>query len=129
MLETSYKAKMHVIERKGTWVLTDLPKGHRVIGLKWIFKLKWDASGNVVKHKALLVAKGYSQEYGIDFNEIYAPVMRLEIVRILLALAAQNSWHVHHMNVKTAFLNGEIFEEVFVIQLEGFEKRGQEMKV
>lgn len=110
-------------------MLTDLPKGHKVIGLKWIFKLKRDASENVVKDKAHLVAKGYSQEYGVDFDEIYAPVTRLETVRMLLALAAMNFWQVHHMDVKTAFLNGEIFEEVYVMQPEGFERKGQESKV
>lgn len=123
------KVEMEAIERNETWVLTDLPKGHKVIGLKWIYKVKRDAIGSIVKNKARLVAKGYSQEYGIDFEEIYAPVTKLETVRILLALAAHNGWQVHHMDVKTAFLNGEILEEVYVMQPEGFEKRGQELKV
>lgn len=80
----------------------------------------------MIKYKARLVAKGYVQEHGIDFDEIYAPVTRLETVRLLLALAAKNEWEVHHLDVKTAFLNGEISEDVYVVQPEGFAKKGKE---
>lgn len=82
-----------------------------------------------MKHKARLVAKGYVQEKGVDFDEVFAPVTRLETVRLLLALAAKNSWEVHHLDVKTAFLNGVISEEVYVAQPEGFEKKGKEKQV
>jgi hypothetical protein len=68
--------------------LTDLPAGHRPVGLKWVYKLKKDASGMIVKHKARLVAKGYVQIAGIDFDEVFAPMARLDLVRLLLALAA-----------------------------------------
>lgn len=114
------------IEENKTWKLTELPRGQKVIGVKWIFKLKKDAEGNVVKHKARLVAKGYVQEHGVDFNEIFAPVTRLETVRLLLALAAKEEWEVHHLDVKIAFLNGEINEDVYVTQPEGFVKSGKE---
>ena len=99
------------IEANKTCTLTDLPAGHKPIGLKWVFKLKRDADGNVMKHKARLVAKGYVQKPGIDFDEVFAPVARLDSVRLLLAIAAQKKWEVHHMDVKTAFLNGELGEE------------------
>lgn len=102
--------EMESIERNKTWHLTELPKGHKAIGLKWIYKLKRDANGKINKYKARLVAKGYVQEQGVDFDEIFAPVTRIETVRLLLALAAWNSWRVHHLDVKTAFLNGEIHE-------------------
>lgn len=118
------ESEINSIERNGTWKLVELPVGQKVIGLKWIFKLKKDAAGNVTKHKARLVAKGYAQEYGVDYQEVFAPVTRLETVRLLLALAAKYSWEVHHMDVKTAFLNGEINEDVYVAQPEGFEKQG-----
>lgn len=121
--------EMKLIERNGTWVLTELPKNQKVIGLKWIYKLKKDAEGNIVKHKARLVAKGCSQEQGVDFEESFAPVTRLETVRLLLALAAQNSWEVHHLDVKTAFLDGEIKEEVYVAQPEGYVQKGKEHMV
>ncbi|KAL8100916.1 hypothetical protein AgCh_032969 [Apium graveolens] len=99
------------IEKNGTWKLTELPIGHKIIDLKWVYKLKKDVSGNVVRHNARLVAKGYVQEYGIDYDEVYAPVTRLETVRLLLALAVKNDWQVHHLDVKTVFLNGDINEE------------------
>lgn len=131
--ETEWKKAMEAeiksIEKNGTWVLTELPQGHKAIGLKWVYKLKKDTDGKIVKHKARLVAKGYVQKYGIDFEEVFAPVTRMETVRLLLALAAKNGWEVHHMDVKSAFLNGEIEEEVYVFQPEGFEKQGEEHKV
>jgi hypothetical protein len=103
-----------------TWRLADLPRGQRPIGLKWVYKLKKDAAGEVIKHKARLVAKGYVQQQGVDFDEVFAPVARIESVRLLLALAAQEGWLVHHMDVKSAFLNRELVEEVYVRQPPGF---------
>ncbi|KAL9265744.1 Retrovirus-related Pol polyprotein from transposon RE2-like protein, partial [Drosera capensis] len=84
-----------------------------------------DSDGRVIKHKARLVAKGYVQRQGIDFEEVFAPVAKLDTVRVVLALAANRSWEVHHMDVKSAFLNGELEEEVYVTQPEGFEVQGQ----
>ena len=120
------KQEINSIEANDTWKLTSLPPGQKIIGLKWIYKLKKDANGKVIRYKARLVAKGYVQEHGIDFDEVYAPVTRLETVRLLLALAAKNQWEVHHLDVKTTFLNGDITEDVYVAQPEGFERRGQE---
>jgi hypothetical protein len=117
------------IEENNTWKLTDLPASHRPIGLKWVYKLKKDANGVTVKHKARLVVKGYVQQTGIDFDEVFAPVARLDSVRLLLALAAQEGWMVHHMDVKSAFLNGELKEEVYVVQPPGYVKQGQEHRV
>jgi hypothetical protein len=94
-----------------------------------VYKLKKDAQGNVIKHKARLVAKGYVQKQGVDFDDVFAPVARLESVRVLLAMAAQERWIVHHMDVKSAFLNGELSEEVYVIQPPGFVQEGEEEKV
>ena len=109
--------------------MADLPKGHKAIDLKWVFKLKKDQHGEVTRHKARLVAKGYVQRYGVDYEEVFAPVTRLEIVRLLLALVAKHSWEVHHLDVKSAFLNGVILEEVYVSQPKGFVKEGMEHKV
>jgi hypothetical protein len=106
-----------------------LPNGQKPIGVKWVYKLKKDAHGSIVKHKARLVAKWYVQKEEIDFEEVFAPVAMLDSVRLLLALATQEGWKVHHMDVKSAFLNGELREEVYVSQPPGFAVKGQEHKV
>ena len=121
--------EMTSIEASGTWRLVEPPARTRPIGLKWVFKTKKDAAGIVTKHKARLVAKGYIQRQGIDFDEVFAPVARLESVRLLLAHAACQGWAVHHMDVKSAFLNGVLQEEVYVEQPPGFVLRGHENKV
>lgn len=123
------QVEIDTIERNNTWILADLPPGHRPIGLKWVYKVKKDPEGNVVKHKARLVAKGYIQRKGIDYDEVFAPVARLDTVRMLLALSTKENWDVHHLDVKSAFLNGELYEEVYVTQPEGFVKEGHEQKV
>jgi hypothetical protein len=120
---------MDSIESNNTWRLVPLPHGHRPIGLKWVYKTKRNTAGEVVKYKARLVAKGYVQQAGVDFDEVFAPVARLESVRLLIALSAQEGWSVHHMDVKSAFLNGELSEEVYVRQPPGFTVDGQEDKV
>ncbi|KAF0913864.1 hypothetical protein E2562_024939 [Oryza meyeriana var. granulata] len=95
----------------------------------WVYKVKKNAAGEVINHKVRLVAKGYVQQPGVDFDEVFAPVARIELVRLLLALAAQEGWSVHHMDVKSAFLNGELIEEVYVRQPPGFTVAGHEDKV
>ena len=85
-----------------------------------MFKLKKDPNGEVVKRKARLVAKGYVQRQDIGFEEVFAPIARLDTVRVILALTANQSWEVHHLDVKSAFLNGELEEEVYVTQPKGF---------
>nr|GEY76560.1 ribonuclease H-like domain, reverse transcriptase, RNA-dependent DNA polymerase [Tanacetum cinerariifolium] len=90
---------------------------------------KKDANGNIIKHKARLVAKGYIHEHGIDFEEVFAPIARMETIRLLLAIAANNKWEVHHLNVKSAFLPGDLKEEVYVTQPKRFTKREDNGKV
>lgn len=82
-----------------------------------------------MKYKARLVARGYVQKKGVDYDEVFAPVTRIETVRLLLAMAAKQGWQVHHLDLKSAFLNGELVEEVYVSQPVGFEKEGKEHKV
>ncbi|WVZ61915.1 hypothetical protein U9M48_011722 [Paspalum notatum var. saurae] len=123
------KEELRAIEENQTWTLTELPPGRRAIGLKWVFKVKKDEHGAVVRHKARLVVKGYAQRQGIDYDEVFAPVARMEAVRLLLALAAQEGWQVHHMDLKTAFLNGDLQVEVYVQQAPGFAQPEQEHKV
>ncbi|GJW63596.1 zinc finger, CCHC-type containing protein [Tanacetum coccineum] len=123
------RAEIDSIEKNQTWTLTRLPPNQKVIGLKWVFKLKRDASGTVTKHKARLVAKGCVQQQGVDFEDAFAPVARMESIRLILALAAKENWIVHHLDVKSAFLNGDLKEEVYVTQPTGFEVKGKEEMV
>ncbi|CAL1375783.1 unnamed protein product [Linum trigynum] len=122
-------AEISMIEKNKTWELVDQPEDKPVIGLKWIYKIKFNEDGTIQKYKARLVAKGYSQQPGIDFHETYAPVARMETIRTVLALAAQLELPVYQLDVKSAFLNGELEEEVYVEQPRGYEKKGEEDKV
>ncbi|GJR87521.1 putative ribonuclease H-like domain-containing protein, partial [Tanacetum coccineum] len=102
------------------WVLVDLPHGMKVIGTKWVYKNKRDERGVVVRNKARLVAQGYRQEEGIDYDEVFAPVARIEAIRLFLAFASFMGFIVYQMDVKSAFLYGTIDEEVYVSQPPGF---------
>ncbi|GKB51439.1 retrovirus-related pol polyprotein from transposon TNT 1-94, partial [Tanacetum coccineum] len=108
--------EINSIEKNGTWKLVNLPEGKKAIGLKWIFKTKLHLDGTIQRHKARLVARGYVQEQGIDFEETFSPVARFEPVRIILALAAMMRWMVFQFDVKSAFLNGELKEEGWQMQ-------------
>jgi hypothetical protein len=123
------KAEMDAVEKNHTRELADLSCGHRVITLKWVFKLKRDEVGAIIKHKARLVAQSFLQREGINFDDAFAPVARMESVRLLLALVAQEGWRVHHMDVKSAFLNGDLKEEVYVHQPPRFTILDKEGKV
>jgi len=127
--QAAMKEELRAVERNGTWELVSPRAGHRPISLKWVYKLKKDEKGDVIKHKARLVARGFVQQEGVDYEDVFAPVARIESVRLLLALAAQEGWTVHHMDVKSAFLNGELKEEVYVQQPPGFAIPGEESKV
>ncbi|KAL4297638.1 hypothetical protein GQ457_12G007010 [Hibiscus cannabinus] len=116
------------IEKNNTWELSELPKGHEAIGVKWIFKKKKNASGEVVRYKARLVVKGYKQKHGIDYDEVFASVARIETIRLIIALAAQKKWKIHQLDVKSAFLNGFLEEEVYIEQPIGYKVKGQENK-
>ncbi|KAD7478571.1 hypothetical protein E3N88_01707 [Mikania micrantha] len=120
--------EINSILKNDTWTLVDLPKGQKPIGVKWVYKTKLNKDGEIDKYKARLVVKGYKQKYGIDYQEVFAPVIRLETVRLVLALAAQYGWHVHQMDVKSAFLNGYLKEKVYIEQPEGYVKKGEEHK-
>ncbi|GJT27780.1 retrovirus-related pol polyprotein from transposon TNT 1-94 [Tanacetum coccineum] len=115
------KDEIHEFDRLEVWELVPRPIYVMVIALKWIYKVKLDEYGDVLKNKARLVAKGYHQEEGIDFEESFALVARIEAIRIFIANAATKNMIIYQMDVKTAFLNGDLQEEVFVSQLEGFE--------
>ena len=108
------------------WELVKLPKDERVVSSKWIFKCKIGATGNIDRYKARLVAQGYSQRPGVDYKETFSPVVRFESLRMIAALAAQTNLQLHQMDVKTAFLNGELKETVYMKQPEGYEEKAKE---
>ncbi|XP_056177389.1 uncharacterized mitochondrial protein AtMg00820-like [Syzygium oleosum] len=103
-------AEIKAIEKNGSWELTDPPKGQKTIGVKWVYKTKMNKNGEIEKYKARLVAKGYKQEFGVDYKEVFAPVARLDTIRLAIALAAQNSWFIYQLDVKSAFLHGDLQE-------------------
>ena len=112
--------ELYQIEKKYTWELVPRPKDKNVIGTKWVFKNKFNQDGQVIRNKDKLVCKGYDQVYGIDFEETYAPVARLEAIRMFLALSCHKNLKMYQMDVKYEFLNGKIEEEVYIEQPEGF---------
>lgn len=118
-----------MIRKYKTWELVERPKDRKVIGVRWVFRTKLNADGSINKHKARLVVKGYAQVFGVDYLDTFAPVARLETIGLVLAIAAQNGWEVFQLDVKSAFLNGLLQEEIFVEQPEGFVKKGHEDKV
>ncbi|KAJ9542161.1 hypothetical protein OSB04_028667 [Centaurea solstitialis] len=120
---TARQEELNQFERLGVWRLVPKPKNKTIIDLKWIFKNKKDEDGIVTRNKARLVAKGFKQQAGIDYDETFAPVARIEAIRIFLAYAAHKNFTVYQMDVKITFLNGELKEEVYVSQPEGFVDR------
>ena len=118
--------EMDSLHGNQVWDLVELPKERKIVGSKWVFKEKLGADGTTERYKARLVAQGFSQQYGLDYDETFSPVVRSESVRTLIALAARDNMYLHQLDVTTAFLNGTLREEVFMKQPEGFVKKGQE---
>ncbi|KAL2252267.1 UNVERIFIED_CONTAM: Retrovirus-related Pol polyprotein from transposon TNT 1-94 [Sesamum indicum] len=123
------KSEMDSIVSNGTWVLVDLPPGCTTIGCNSIFKRKLKPDGTIDKFKARLVDKGFKQKEGIDYFDTYSPVARLTTIRVLIAIASVYNLPIHQMDVKTAFLYGELEEEIYMEQPEGFVAHGNEHKV
>src|SRR4051812_7674177 len=121
--------EMDSILSNGTWELSERPYGCKPVGCKWVFKKKLKPDGTIEKYKARLVAKGYTQREGEDYFDTYSPVARLTTIRLLLSLAASYGLLVHQMDVKTALLNGELEEEIYMDQPDGFVVKGEERKV
>jgi hypothetical protein len=119
--EKAMKEEYEALMRNETWELSKLPNGQVLVGCHWVFRLKCDSKGKVVRYKARLVAKGFGQHKGLDYNETFAPVAKFTSIHTLLALAAANNWEVDQMDVKSAFLNRILKEEIFMDQPEGFE--------
>ena len=127
--QTAMDEEIKAIDRNNTWELVELPEGKQTIGVKWVFKKRLNAQGEVERYKARLVAKGYKQKAGVDYDEVFAPVVRMETIRLLISIAAQFKWSIFQMDVKSAFLNGVLEKEVYIEQPPGYIKIGDEKKV
>jgi hypothetical protein len=117
------------IEKNKTWELVPRPLNKNVIGAKWVFRNKMDEAGKITRNKARLVCKGYAQVEGIDYGETFAPVARMESIRLILAYASSKQIKVYQMDVKSAFLNGDLEEEVYMEQPDGFQVQEAEQYV
>ena len=114
------KSEMQSMYDNQVWTLIDPHEGLKTIGCKWVFKRKTDMDGNVYTFKARLVAKGFKQTHGIDYDETFSPVAMLKSIHILLAIAAYYDYEIWKMDVKTTFLNGNLIEDAYMTQPEGF---------
>lgn len=121
--------EINALVKNGTWTITKLPIGKRPVGCKWVFTIKHKADGSVERFKACLVAKGFTQSYGIDYQETFALVAKLNTIRVLFSLAATRDWPLHQLDVKNAFMNGDFEEEVYMDIPPGFENSSNQDKV
>ncbi|KAL6311476.1 hypothetical protein AAG906_012064 [Vitis piasezkii] len=112
--KTAVQEEIQALEKNGTWEISELPEGKRPVGCKWIFTVKHNPDGSINRFKARLVAKGFTQSYGIDYEETFAPLAKLNSIRVLLSVAVNLDWNLHQLDVKNAFLNGELEEEVYM---------------
>ena len=117
--------ELKALNENNTWTLVPLPPGERAIGCRWVFAVKTDHNGEVQRYKARLVAKGYSQRENVDFFETFAPVVRYESIRILLSIAPSENLEISKFDVKTAFLNGDLEEVIYMQQPRGFVDKQQ----
>ena len=119
-------AEVKSLADNDVWDLVPLPEGRKMVGSKWVYKVKTGQDGEIQRYKARLVAQGYTQKFGTDYDEPFCPVIRQESLRVLIALSVQYGLDLHQMDVTTAFLNGTLEEEVFMKQPEGYEVQGKE---
>ncbi|KAE8671832.1 Xyloglucan endotransglycosylase 6 [Hibiscus syriacus] len=121
--------ELSMMEKNKTWILMDIPQDMKVIGVKWVFRTKLIVDGSINNHKARIMVKGYAQIFGIDYSDTFDPVAKLDTIMLPLAIASQKDWKVFQLDVKSAFLNGVLQEEIYVEQPQGFVKECEGDKI
>jgi hypothetical protein len=114
--DTTMNKEYRSLMENDTWDLVPLPKGIKLVRCKWVYRNKYASDGSIERHKAWLVAKGFSQVEGIDYNETFSPVAKMNSIYLVLSLAASHKWEVHQMDVKSTFLHGGLKEEIYTEQ-------------
>lgn len=122
MWVAAMEKELHALEANQTWQLTTLPKGHKALPSRWVYKLKYKADGSIDRPKARLVIKGFNQQLGVDYKHTFAPVAKLATVRTVIALAAAKAWPLHQLDVNNAFLHGFLDEDIFMTPPQGYHK-------
>ena len=108
------------LEQMGTWVMGPLPEGHKTISCKYVYRIKRDTDGNPTRYKAQLVARGFTQVHGLDYDETYTPITRLETIQLLLSIAVAHDWSIHQVDIKSTYLYGDLDEEIYMIPPPGY---------
>ena len=119
------QAELEAMESNNTWSVCYLPEDKHTIGCKWVYKVKFNSDGSMERYKTRLVAKGYTQQEGLDYLETFSPVAKLVTVKVLLALAAKQKWHLVQLDVNNNFLHGDLFEEVYKELPLGYLRQGE----
>ncbi|KAI9185880.1 hypothetical protein LWI28_011526 [Acer negundo] len=120
------RSELRALQDNGTWTLTPLPAGKSPIGCRWVYKIKLRSDGSVERYKVRLVAKGFTQLEGIDYQDTFSPTAKIISVRCLLALAAARGWSLHQMDVNNAFLHGDLAEEIYMSPPPGLRRQGED---
>ena len=120
-------AELNALQQNHTWTLVPLPAGHKPIGCKWVYRIKYHSDGTIERYKARLVAKGYTQVEGVDYIETFSSTAKLTTLRCILAVAASRNWHIHQLDVQNAFLHGDLHEEVYMDPPPGLRRQGEHL--
>lgn len=123
------KQEMQALENNKTWEISNLPHGKKIVGCKWVYTLKYNSDGSLERYKARLVAKRYTQTYGVDYQENFAPVAKMDTARILFSLATNFNWNLSQFDAKNTFLHGTLNEEIYMKIPPGFKGSGNDNKV
>ena len=107
-------AEIDALEQNHTWSMVPLPPNKRIVGCKWVFRIKYKADSSIERYKVRLMAKGYTQQKGLDYTEIFSPVAKMVNVKLFLALVAMQGWILHQLDVNNAFLNGDLHKEIYM---------------